>query len=201
MPWDLASMLFVLFCSACSHSSENLMTVSNMGVIFGPTLMRAEEETVAAMLDIKFHNIIMEILIEDYSKVRHYSHQLIREQFICIFDKSKKKWILGTKFLFWNGNNMWLVVRLIGWCMVYVNFFFFRSSKVLQKKPHRLLSRLQGWHHENGSQSQSRNAHLVFTLPSSLQFLRVNSLHHRSHHHRHHLFIIFLPYQSSVYLC
>lgn len=47
------------------------MTVSNMGVIFGPTLMRAEEETVAAMLDIKFQNIVMEILIEDCNKVRH----------------------------------------------------------------------------------------------------------------------------------
>lgn len=51
------------------------MTVSNMGVIFGPTLMRAEEETVAAMLDIKFQNIVMEILIEDYSKVRHVPFQ------------------------------------------------------------------------------------------------------------------------------
>lgn len=46
------------------------MTPSNMGVIFGPTLLRAEEETVAAMLDIKFQNIVIEILIEDYWKVR-----------------------------------------------------------------------------------------------------------------------------------
>ncbi|KAI5630311.1 rho GTPase-activating protein 42 [Silurus asotus] len=40
-----------------------------MGVIFGPTLLRAEEETVAAMLDIKFQNIVIEILIEDYKKL------------------------------------------------------------------------------------------------------------------------------------
>lgn len=45
------------------------MTPSNMAVIFGPTLMRAKEETVAAMLDIKFQNIVVEILIEDYKKV------------------------------------------------------------------------------------------------------------------------------------
>lgn len=45
------------------------MTPSNMAVIFGPTLMRAKEETVAAMLDIKFQNIVVEILIEDYTKV------------------------------------------------------------------------------------------------------------------------------------
>lgn len=40
-----------------------------MAVIFGPTLLRAKEETVAAMLDIKFQNIVVEILIEDYKKV------------------------------------------------------------------------------------------------------------------------------------
>lgn len=56
--------------SVCSHSEDNLMTPSNMAVIFGPTLMRAKEETVAAMLDIKFQNIVVEILIEDYKKVR-----------------------------------------------------------------------------------------------------------------------------------
>lgn len=55
--------------SVCSHSEHNRMTPSNMGVIFGPTLMRAEEESVAAMLDIKFQNIVVEILIEDYKKV------------------------------------------------------------------------------------------------------------------------------------
>lgn len=31
--------------------------------------MRAKEETVAAMLDIKFQNIVVEILIEAYKKV------------------------------------------------------------------------------------------------------------------------------------
>uniref|UniRef100_A0A671LL61 Oligophrenin-1-like n=1 Tax=Sinocyclocheilus anshuiensis TaxID=1608454 RepID=A0A671LL61_9TELE len=68
---EMLELLIKHLVSVCSHSIENLMTVSNMGVIFGPTLMRAEEETVAAMLDIKFQNIVMEILIEDYSKVRH----------------------------------------------------------------------------------------------------------------------------------
>ncbi|GAA6074036.1 oligophrenin-1 isoform X1, partial [Tachysurus ichikawai] len=53
----------------CGQSRENLMTPSNIGVIFGPTLLRAEEETVAAMLDIKFQNIVIEILIEDYKKI------------------------------------------------------------------------------------------------------------------------------------
>lgn len=45
------------------------MTVSNIGVCFGPTLMRPEEETVAAIMDIKFCNLVIEILIENYKKV------------------------------------------------------------------------------------------------------------------------------------
>ncbi|XP_013413273.1 rho GTPase-activating protein 26 isoform X2 [Lingula anatina] len=47
----------------------NLMTVSNVGVCFGPTLMRPEEETVAAIMDIKFCNIVVEILIENYDLI------------------------------------------------------------------------------------------------------------------------------------
>lgn len=46
------------------------MSPSNMGVIFGPTLMRAQEDTVAAMMNIKFQNIVVEILIEHFNKVQ-----------------------------------------------------------------------------------------------------------------------------------
>ncbi|KAK2828446.1 hypothetical protein Q5P01_019480 [Channa striata] len=69
---EMLEMLIKHLVNVCSHSEENLMTPSNMAVIFGPTLMRAKEETVAAMVDIKFQNIIVEILIEDYKKI--FSH-------------------------------------------------------------------------------------------------------------------------------
>ena len=45
------------------------MTVSNLGVCFGPTLLRSEEETVAAIMDIKFANVVVEILIENWRHV------------------------------------------------------------------------------------------------------------------------------------
>lgn len=45
------------------------MTVSNIAVCFGPTLMRPERETVAAIMDIKFCNVVVEILIQNYTKV------------------------------------------------------------------------------------------------------------------------------------
>lgn len=52
------------------------MTVSNLGMIFGPTLMRSQEETVAAMMNIKFQNIVVEIIIENHQKVllQPYKH-------------------------------------------------------------------------------------------------------------------------------
>ncbi|XP_053683198.1 rho GTPase-activating protein Graf [Sabethes cyaneus] len=50
-------------------SEKNKMSVFNLGVVFGPTLLRAAEETVAAILDIKFNNVVIEILIENYDKI------------------------------------------------------------------------------------------------------------------------------------
>lgn len=55
--------------SVASKSDKNLMSVSNLGVCFGPTLLRPEEETVAAILNIKFCNIVVEIMIENYEKI------------------------------------------------------------------------------------------------------------------------------------
>lgn len=39
-----------------ANSEKNLMTASNLGVCFGPTLLRPKEETVASIMDIKFCN-------------------------------------------------------------------------------------------------------------------------------------------------
>ncbi|KAK2172365.1 hypothetical protein NP493_969g00021 [Ridgeia piscesae] len=51
------------------QSSKNLMTVVNIAVCFGPTLMRSREETMAAIMNIKFCNIVVEILIDNYEKI------------------------------------------------------------------------------------------------------------------------------------
>ncbi|XP_061778866.1 rho GTPase-activating protein 10 isoform X2 [Nerophis lumbriciformis] len=55
--------------NVAAHSKHNLMTVANLGVVFGPTLMRPQEETVAAIMDLKFQNIVVEILIEHNEKI------------------------------------------------------------------------------------------------------------------------------------
>jgi hypothetical protein len=51
------------------HSSENLMTVGNLGVCFGPTLLRPKEETMAAIMDIKFCNVVVEVLIANCHQI------------------------------------------------------------------------------------------------------------------------------------
>uniref|UniRef100_A0A8B9RDA6 Rho GTPase activating protein 42a n=1 Tax=Astyanax mexicanus TaxID=7994 RepID=A0A8B9RDA6_ASTMX len=73
-----------------THSQKNLMTVSNLGVIFGPTLMRSQEETVAAMMNIKFQNIVMEILIENYEKASASRSSSRRSNAICLSSGPRK---------------------------------------------------------------------------------------------------------------
>uniref|UniRef100_A0A8C2X0P4 Rho GTPase activating protein 42 n=1 Tax=Cyclopterus lumpus TaxID=8103 RepID=A0A8C2X0P4_CYCLU len=68
---EMLALLIKHLVTVSTQSQSNLMTVSNLGVIFGPTLMRSQEETVAAMMNIKFQNIVMEILIENFSKIFH----------------------------------------------------------------------------------------------------------------------------------
>lgn len=65
---SLVPFLF-LSPSVANNHKQNLMTVANLGVVFGPTLLRPQEETVAAIMDIKFQNIVVEILIENHDKV------------------------------------------------------------------------------------------------------------------------------------
>ncbi|XP_030643899.1 rho GTPase-activating protein 10 [Chanos chanos] len=65
----LLSLVTTHLANVAAHSKQNLMTVANLGVVFGPTLMRPQEETVAAIMDLKFQNIVVEILIEHHEKI------------------------------------------------------------------------------------------------------------------------------------
>uniref|UniRef100_A0A3P9DDU7 Rho GTPase-activating protein 42 n=2 Tax=Haplochromini TaxID=319058 RepID=A0A3P9DDU7_9CICH len=68
---EMLELLIKHLVRVSAQNQSNLMTVSNLGVIFGPTLMRSQEETVAAMMNIKFQNIVVEILIENFNKIFH----------------------------------------------------------------------------------------------------------------------------------
>ncbi|XP_036407049.1 rho GTPase-activating protein 10 [Megalops cyprinoides] len=65
----LLGILMKHLARVAANSKQNMMTVANLGVVFGPTLMRPQEETVAAIMELKFQNIVVEILIEQHEKI------------------------------------------------------------------------------------------------------------------------------------
>ncbi|XP_072899022.1 rho GTPase-activating protein 10 isoform X1 [Hemitrygon akajei] len=66
---EILGILIKHLANVSNNAKLNLMTVANLGVVFGPTLMRARQESVAAIMDLKFQNIIVEILIENCEKI------------------------------------------------------------------------------------------------------------------------------------
>lgn len=77
--------------NVASKSHKNKMSIFNLGVVFGkfdyrfvrstikniilmffyegPTLLKANEDSLAAVLEIKFNNLVIEILIENYELI------------------------------------------------------------------------------------------------------------------------------------
>ena len=55
------------------------MKASNICVVFGPLLMRPERESVETVLDIKYQNIVVEVMIEWMGKVRTHNDHGSRE--------------------------------------------------------------------------------------------------------------------------
>ncbi|NP_001086611.1 Rho GTPase activating protein 10 S homeolog [Xenopus laevis] len=66
---EMLDILITHLANVAHHAKKNLMTVANLGVVFGPTLMRPQEETVAAIMDLKFQNIVVDILIQSHEKI------------------------------------------------------------------------------------------------------------------------------------
>ncbi|XP_069100800.1 rho GTPase-activating protein 26 isoform X2 [Pleurodeles waltl] len=66
---QMLHLLMIHLAKVAKNHHQNLMTVANLGIVFGPTLLRPQEETVAAIMDIKFQNIVVEILIEHHEKI------------------------------------------------------------------------------------------------------------------------------------
>uniref|UniRef100_A0A7N9AL86 Rho GTPase-activating protein 26 n=1 Tax=Mastacembelus armatus TaxID=205130 RepID=A0A7N9AL86_9TELE len=74
---QMLELLIKHLANVANHHHQNLMTIANLGVVFGPTLLRPQEETVAAIMDIKFQNIVVEILIEHHERVRANKNSVV----------------------------------------------------------------------------------------------------------------------------
>lgn len=67
--FDMLEIVIRHLKAVSMKSHKNKMSVFNLGVVFGPTLLKAVEETLASILDIKFNNVVIEILIENYDLI------------------------------------------------------------------------------------------------------------------------------------
>lgn len=67
--YDLLYILMTHLHNVSEHKDKNLMTPVNLGVCFGPSLLRPEFETVSSIYDIKFRNAIVELILLHYEKM------------------------------------------------------------------------------------------------------------------------------------
>ncbi|XP_043224068.1 rho GTPase-activating protein 26-like isoform X1 [Amphibalanus amphitrite] len=67
--YQLLKLLIHHLQKVSNKSERNLMSISNLAVCFGPTLLRPEEDTMAAIIDIKFCNTVVETLIRNYDAI------------------------------------------------------------------------------------------------------------------------------------
>ena len=55
-----------VFFRVTLHEKENLMNAENLGIVFGPTLMRSPElDAMAALNDIRYQRLVVELLIKN----------------------------------------------------------------------------------------------------------------------------------------
>ncbi|CAF0750349.1 unnamed protein product [Rotaria sordida] len=67
--YELLHILMAHLNKVSKYHEKNLMTPVNLGVCFGPSLLRPEVETVSSIYDIKFRNAIVELIIIHYEKM------------------------------------------------------------------------------------------------------------------------------------
>ena len=70
--------------SVAAHSNKNLMAASNLGVVFGPTLMKSREETMAAIMNLKYQSIVIELFINEFNTVSRCSRHDTDSLHVCM---------------------------------------------------------------------------------------------------------------------
>ena len=67
--WEVNNCLlffFSFYFRVTLHEKENFMNAENLGIVFGPTLMRPpEDSTLATLNDMRYQKLIVQILIEN----------------------------------------------------------------------------------------------------------------------------------------
>ncbi|CAH0718861.1 unnamed protein product, partial [Brenthis ino] len=66
---DMLRLVLAHLARVAARCDRNLMSASNLAVCFGPTLLRAEHETVASIFELKFYNVLVEALLDNFDVV------------------------------------------------------------------------------------------------------------------------------------
>lgn len=60
-----------LYFRVIQHGDENRMTVQNVAIVFGPTLLKPEVETANITMYMVFQNQIVEFLLNEFEALFH----------------------------------------------------------------------------------------------------------------------------------
>ncbi|XP_063550880.1 rho GTPase-activating protein 15 isoform X3 [Gorilla gorilla gorilla] len=66
---DTMKVLFGHLTKIVAKASKNLMSTQSLGIVFGPTLLRAENETGNMAIHMVYQNQIAELMLSEYSKI------------------------------------------------------------------------------------------------------------------------------------
>uniref|UniRef100_A0A8D1HGS7 Rho GTPase-activating protein 15 n=1 Tax=Sus scrofa TaxID=9823 RepID=A0A8D1HGS7_PIG len=66
---DTMKVLFRHLTKIVAKASKNLMSTQSLGIVFGPTLLRAENETGNMAVHMVYQNQIVELMLSEYSKI------------------------------------------------------------------------------------------------------------------------------------
>ncbi|XP_023370798.1 rho GTPase-activating protein 15 [Otolemur garnettii] len=66
---DTMKVLFGHLTKIVARASKNLMSTQSLGIVFGPTLLRAENETGNMAVHMVYQNQIAELMLSEYSKI------------------------------------------------------------------------------------------------------------------------------------
>uniref|UniRef100_A0A3B5LB15 Uncharacterized protein n=1 Tax=Xiphophorus couchianus TaxID=32473 RepID=A0A3B5LB15_9TELE len=70
---DTMKLLFGHLQRVIEYGEDNRMTVQNVAIVFGPTLLRPETETANITMHMVFQNQIVEFILNEYSRIFHSS--------------------------------------------------------------------------------------------------------------------------------
>lgn len=68
---ECLTLCLTLFCSSrvIDHGEENRMTTQSVAIVFGPTLLRPETETLNMAVHMVYQNQIVELILIEYESI------------------------------------------------------------------------------------------------------------------------------------